>query len=48
MSTYVELEDTREKIDIVKLNTEIEKIVKKEDELREAIKDIIAEIEADA
>lgn len=45
VSTYVEAEDTREKIDIVKLNTEIEQIVKREDELREAIRNIIAEIE---
>lgn len=36
VSTYVESEDTREKIDIVKLNAEIEKIVMREDELREA------------
>ena len=48
VSTYVEAEDTREKIDIVKLNAEIEEIVKREDELRAAIKDIIEEIEVDA
>jgi len=48
VSTYVEAEDTREKIDIVKLNAEIEEIVKREDELRAAINDIIAEIEVDA
>lgn len=48
VSTYVEAEDTREKIDIVKLNAEIEEIVKREDELRAAIRDIIAEIEVDA
>ena len=45
VSTYVEAEDTREKIDIVKLNGEIEEIVKREDELREAIRTIIEEIE---
>lgn len=45
VSTYVEAEDTREKIDIVKLNAEIEEIVKREDELREAIRKIIEEIE---
>ena len=45
VSTYVEAEDTREKVDIVKLNAEIEEIVKREDELREAIRQIIAEIE---
>lgn len=44
-STYVEAEDTREKVDIVKLNAEIEEIVKRENELREAIRQIIAEIE---
>ena len=46
VSTYVETEDTREKVDIVQLNAEIERIVKREDELRAAIRDIIEEIEA--
>ena len=45
VSTYVEAEDTREQVDIVKLNAEIEEIVMREDELREAIRQIIAEIE---
>lgn len=45
VSTYVEAEDTREKIDIVELNAKIAEIVKKEDELRKAIDEIIAEIE---
>ncbi len=45
VSTYVEAEDTREKIDIQKLNAEIEEIVLREDELREAIRTIIEEIE---
>ena len=45
VSTYVEQEDKREKIDIVKLNAEIEEIVMRENELREAIRNIIAEIE---
>ena len=45
ISTYVEAEDTREKVDIVKLNAEIEEIVKREDELRAAIREIISEIE---
>ena len=45
VSTYVEAEDTREVVDIVKLNAEIEEIVKREDELRAAIRQIIAEIE---
>lgn len=45
VSTYVEAEDTREVVDIVKLNAEIEKIVAREDELREAIRKIIEEIE---
>lgn len=44
-STYVEAEDTREKVDIVKLNAEIEEIVMRENELREAILNIIEEIE---
>ena len=45
VSTYVEAEDTREKIDIVKLNAEIEEIVAREQILREEIAKIIAEIE---
>ncbi|WP_202623736.1 type I restriction-modification system subunit M [Sporotomaculum syntrophicum] len=45
VSTYVEQEDTREKIDIVALNAEIEKIVAREQVLREEIGKIIAEIE---
>ena len=44
VSTYVEAEDTREKVDIVKLNAEIEEIVAREDVLRAEIKKIIAEI----
>ena len=47
VSTYVEAEDTREKIDIVKLNAEIKEIVAREEVLRKAIDDIIAEIEGD-
>lgn len=46
VSTYVEQEDTREKIDIVKLNAEIREIVAREDVLRAEINKIIAEIEA--
>ena len=45
VSTYVEAEDTREKIDIVKLNAEIAEIVAREQVLREEIDRIIAEIE---
>lgn len=45
VSTYVEAEDTREKIDIVKLNAEIEQIVAREQVLRDEIAKIIAEIE---
>ena len=45
VSTYVEAEDTREKIDIVKLNAEIKEIVAREETLRKAIDEIIAEIE---
>ena len=45
VSTYVEAEDTREKIDIVKLNAEIKEIVAREQILRDEIDKIIAEIE---
>ena len=45
VSTYVEQKDTREVIDIVKLNAEIEQIVAREQVLRDEIAKIIAEIE---
>ena len=45
VSTYVEAEDTREKVNIVELNAKIEEIVAREDALRAEIKKIIAEIE---
>ena len=45
VSTYVEKEDTREKIDIVELNKEIDEIVAKEQVLRDEINKIISEIE---
>ena len=44
-ATYVEKEDTREKIDIVELNKEIDEIVERENKLRIEIAKIIAEIE---
>ena len=47
VSTYVEQKDTREKIDIVKLNAEIREIVAREQVLRDEIDKIIAEIEGD-
>lgn len=46
VSTYVEKEDTREKINIVELNKEIDEIVVRENVLRDEIKKIISEIEA--
>jgi type I restriction enzyme M protein len=45
VSSYVEKKDLREKIDIVKLNKEIDKIVEREQILRDEIKKIISEIE---
>ena len=45
VSTYVEQKDTREQIDIVKLNAEIKEIVAREQVLRDEIDSIIAEIE---
>lgn len=45
VSTYVEKEDKREAIDIVKLNAEIREIVAREQVLRDEIDRIIAEIE---
>lgn len=45
VSTYVEPEDTREIVDIKQLNSDIEQIVKREQELREKIDAIVKEIE---
>lgn len=45
VSTYVEKEDTREKIDIKVLNRDIAETVKRIDELRAAIDDIVKELE---
>lgn len=47
VSTYVEEEDKREKVDIVKLNAEIKEIVAREQILRDKIDRIIEEIEVD-
>lgn len=45
VSTYVEAKDTREKIDIKKLNAQIEEIVAREATLRAEIDAIIKEFE---
>ena len=45
VSTYVEQEDKREKVDIVKLNAELKEIVEKENKLRAEIDQIIAELQ---
>jgi len=45
VSSYVEAKDTREKIDIKKLNAEIKEIVAREQVLRDSIDRIIADIE---
>lgn len=45
VSTYVEKEDTREVIDINVLNKELEETVKKIDELRSSINEIVKELE---
>ena len=48
VTNYVEPEDTREVIDITKLNSEIREIVARQQILREEIDRIVAEIEVDA
>lgn len=45
VTSYVEAEDTREKVDIAKLNAEIKEIVAREQVLRNEIDKIISEIE---
>lgn len=47
VSTYVEAEDTREAVDIVKLNAEIREIVAREEALRCEIDKIVLEIEGE-
>ena len=48
VSTYVEQKDTREKIDIVKLEAEIKEIVEKEAKLRAAIDEIVEELKVES
>ena len=45
VSSYVEQEDTREVVDIIALNSEIARIVARQDELRKAIDAIVNDIE---
>lgn len=45
VSSYVQQKDTREEIDIQKLNEEIKRIVARQNELRNAIDQIVAELE---
>lgn len=47
VSSYVEQEDTREVVNITELNQEIEQIVKKQQELRTAIDEIVKDIEGE-
>ena len=46
VTSYVEEEDTRVAIDIVELNAEIERIVTRQQELRTAIDEIVADLES--
>jgi len=45
VSSYVEPKDTREHVDITTLNAEIARIVARQDELRQAIDEIVADLE---
>lgn len=47
VSSYVKPEDTREKVDIAELNNRIAGIVERQQQLRESIDAIVAELEAD-
>ena len=47
VSTYVEQEDTREKVDIKELNQRIAEIVAREQKLRTDIDAIVKELEGD-
>ncbi|RRD59932.1 type I restriction-modification system subunit M [Tannerella forsythia] len=46
VSAYVEVEDTREVIDIIKLNAEIAQIVERQSQLRNQIDEIVAQLES--
>jgi Type I restriction-modification system methyltransferase subunit len=46
VSSYIEARDTREVVDIAKLNAELKTTVTKIDQLRKEIDAIVAEIEA--
>ncbi len=48
VSTYVEQEDTREKVDIKELNQRISEIVSREETLRKNIDEIVAQLEGGA
>ncbi len=48
ISSYVEVEDTREVVDITELNAEIARIVARQSELRSQIDAIVADLEGDA
>lgn len=48
VSSYVDKEDTREEVDIDRLNAEISQIVAREQRLRDAIDEIIADLEGGA
>jgi type I restriction enzyme M protein len=45
VSSYVEQKDNREAVDITRLNAEIARIVARQNELRAAIDEIVADIE---
>lgn len=45
VSSYVGQKDTREVVDIIELNKEIARIVKRQQELRQAIDEVVADIE---
>ncbi|ADU11451.1 type I restriction-modification system subunit M [Micromonospora aurantiaca] len=46
VSSYVEEEDTRQRVDITALNAKISQIVARQDELRKQIDDIVADLES--
>jgi type I restriction enzyme M protein len=48
VNTYVQVEDTREVIDIKKLNAEIKEIVARQAELRKQIEEIVADLEGNS
>ena len=48
VNSYVEKEDTREKVDITQLNADIARVCTEQEELRARVNEIVAELDSEA